>query len=302
MWLNSCMLHRTEPNDPRPSFAGNPLVASVLRENVRVSDGRAMIGLWGSWPFLLAEVPAFGRVLVISRNSYAVLGSINEYPEVVLVPCGDRGRAVDGSLEFDFASWRQAVVVVELRPGGWLYAVEFSDRSGEVIHKVCLTEESDFEAFRGWVELNQTCCGAPRCERMRHASWLENALLLSASGAETLRAEALCVFLQLATARRSAFQIIVGNDGAAQAVRMIPTTFCKNGQWIFAGNEMTGVHVRVERLAELYLHEIGESLALKACDPEGHLVCALVAPDDADCGAWNEALREITEDFSADQT
>jgi putative heme degradation protein len=302
VWLNGCMLHRTEPNDPRPSFAGNPLVASVLRENVRVSDRRATIGLWGSWPFLLAEIPAFGRVLAISRNSYAVLGSINEYPEVVSVPCGDRGRAVDGSLEFDFAAWRQAVAVVESRPGGWLYAVEFSDRSEEVIHKICLTEESDFEAFRGWVELNQTSCNASGSEGMRHASWLENAILLSASGARTLRIEALCVFLQAATAKRSAFQVIAANGGAAQAVRVAPTTFCKNGQWIFAGDEMAGVHVRVERLAELYLHEIGESLALKACDPEGHLVCALVAPDDADPGAWNEALREIAGDFSTDQT
>ncbi len=295
------MLHRTEPNDPRPSLAGNPLVTSVLRENVQVVDGRATIGLWGNWPFLLTEIPAFGRVLAISRNSCAVLGTISEYPEVVSVPCGNRACAVDGSLEFDFASWRQAVAVVESRPGGWLYAVEFSDRSGEVIHKICLTEESDFEAFRGWVELNQTSCGACGPESMRHASWLENALLLSASDAETLRIEALCVFLQLTTAKRSAFQVIVGNDGAAQAVCVAPTTFCKNGQWIFAGDEMSGIHVRVERLAELYLQEIGESLALKACDPEGHLVCAVVAPD-ADSGAWNAALREIAGDFSTDQT
>jgi hypothetical protein len=86
VWLIGRMLHRTEPNDPGSSLAGNPLVASVLRENVQFSGGRATIGLWGRWPFLLSEVPSFGRVLTISRNSYAVLGSIAEYPEVVSVP------------------------------------------------------------------------------------------------------------------------------------------------------------------------------------------------------------------------
>jgi putative heme degradation protein len=301
VWLIGWMLHRTEPNDPGSSLAGNPLVASVLRENVQLSGGRATIGLWGSWPFLLGEVPSFGRVLTISRNSYAVLGSIAEYPEVVSVPCGNRGRAVDGSLEFDFACWQRGVAIVESRPGGSLYAVEFSDCAGEVVHKICLTEESDFEAFRGWVELNQACGGEAECEGMRHASWLENALLLSASGAEVLRVEALSICMQLVTAKRLEFQVIAENDAAVQAVRIAPTGFCKNVQWIFAGDETSGVHVRIDRLAEVYLDEVGESLALKACDPEGHLVCALVAADETDAGAWNKQLREIAEDVSRDQ-
>ena len=104
----------------------------------------------------LAEIPAFGKVLAISRNSHAVLGTICEYPEVDSVPCGHCGSAVDGSLEFDFTSWQRAVAVVEARGSGWLYAVEFFDGNGEVIHKICLTEQSDFETFRCWVELNQT--------------------------------------------------------------------------------------------------------------------------------------------------
>src|SRR5512134_2187572 len=83
MWLNSSMPHRTEPNDGASNLLQNPLVASVLRENVRVADGRAMIGLWEGWPFLLSELPAFGPVLAITRNCYAVLGTIAEYPQVV---------------------------------------------------------------------------------------------------------------------------------------------------------------------------------------------------------------------------
>jgi hypothetical protein len=49
-------------------------------------------------------------------------------------------------LEFDFTSWQRPAAIVEARLGGWLYAVEFSDLSGEVIHKICLTGHSNFEA------------------------------------------------------------------------------------------------------------------------------------------------------------
>ncbi len=58
---------------------------------MRVEDGKATIGLWEEWPALLAEVPAFGNVLAISRNSYAVLGTISRYPDLDLVPVGSSG-------------------------------------------------------------------------------------------------------------------------------------------------------------------------------------------------------------------
>jgi hypothetical protein len=56
------MPHRTEPNHGAASLIHNPLVASVLRENVRFAGGRALIGLWDGWPFLLSELPVFGPV------------------------------------------------------------------------------------------------------------------------------------------------------------------------------------------------------------------------------------------------
>ena len=302
MWLNSSMPHRTEPNDRGSSLIQNPLVASVLRENVRVADGRAVIGLWEGWPFLLSELPAFGPVLAITRNGYAVLGTIAEYPQMVSVPCGHRGRAVDGSLEFDFTSWARGTAVVESRREGWLYAVEFSDHSGEVIHKICLTEHSDFEAFRAWVELNQSSSASRGFEGVRVASWLENSFLLSATGGETLRSEALSTFFQVATGERAGFQIIVGNEGAVQGVAMTPTMFRRDREWIFVGDQVAGVHLRVAKLAEIFLQTIAQSLALKAFDPEGRFVCAVVAAVDAELDTWNGHLRELARNFSTDQT
>ena len=74
---------------------------------------------------------------------------------------------------------------------------------------------------------------------------------------------------------------------------MSPTIFRKNGQWIFAGDGSSGIHARVEKLAEVFLHNVGEFLALKACDPEGRLVCAVAPPQDVDRGNWNATLREL---------
>ena len=296
------MPHRTDPNDRVSHLIHNSLVASVLRENVRVADGRAMIGLWDGWPFLLSELPGFGPVLAITRNCYAVIGTITEYPEVVSVPCGHRGRAADGSLEFDFTSWARGTAVVESRREGWLYAVEFSDHSGEVIHKICLTEQSDFEAFRAWVELNQSSSASRGFDGVRVASWLENSFLLSAPGGETLRSEALSTFFQVATGERGGFQVIVGNEGAVQGVAMTPTVFRRNHEWIFVGDKVAGVHLRVAKLAEVFLQTIAQSLALKAFDPEGRLVCAVVAAAAAELDTWNGHLRELAQNFSSDQT
>ncbi|MFZ0711259.1 MAG: ChuX/HutX family heme-like substrate-binding protein [Terrimicrobiaceae bacterium] len=296
------MRYGADSNDRGQSLAGNPLVASVLRENVRLADGRATIGLWGNWAALLSGIPAFGKVLAITRNSQAVLGRISGYPEVASVPCGQCGRAVDGSLDFDFTSWQRAVAIVEARPGGWLYSIEFSDFSGDVIHKICLTKQSDFETFRSWIELNQTASGGPlEHTSTRHGAWLENTVVLSASGAEPLRNDALRVFVQMATAERWAFRAIVGNAGAVQAAQVTPTAFSRNGQWFFAGDETSGVHVRVEKLGELFLHEVGEFLLLKGCDPEGRFVCAITPPDDGDRGSWNARLCALAEDFPTSQ-
>ena len=116
---------------------------------------------------------------------------------------------------------------------------------------------------------------------------------MGASGAEPLRIEALRVFFQIAAAERSAFRAVVGNDGLAQAAQVSPAIFRKNGQWIFAGDGSSGIQARVEKLAEVFLHNVGEFLALKACDPEGRLVCAVAPPQDVDRGNWNATLREL---------
>ena len=295
------MIYRTDRDDTQQSFAGNPVVASVLRENVRVVDGRAIIGLWGGWPCLLSEIRVFGKVLAITRNSHAVVGTICDYPQLDFLPCGHRAYAAEGSLEFNFTFWRKALATVEARTAGWLYSVEFSDLHGEVIHKVCLTEQSNFEAFRSWVELSQMPAdGEIHFRDFGRDPCRENSAVLANHGAELIRIEALNAFFQLAAAERWPFLFIVGNDGAAHMVQTTPTTFRKDRQWIFAGDETSGVHLRVERLAEVFLQRVGQSLLLKACDAEGRLVCAIAPGDEGGGPSWNAKLRGLAEDFPID--
>ena len=83
---------------------------------------------------------------------------------------------------------------------------------------------------------------------------------------------------------------------------MTPTMFRRDGQWIFVGDKVAGVHLRVTKLAEVFLQTIAQSLALKAFDPEGRFVCAVVAAVDAELDTWNGHLRELARNFSTDQT
>ena len=240
---------------------------------------------------------AFGPVLAITRNGHAVLGTIAEYPEVVSVPCGHRGRAADGSLEFDFTSWARGTAVVESRREGWLYAVEFSDLGGEVIHKICLTEQSDFEAFRAWVELNQS--SGIRGFDVCAASWLENSFLLSASGGETLRSKHSRHSSRWPRRANEEFQVIVGNEGAAGR-RHDAHDISRDRSGSSSGIRWPEFTF-VSRNLRKYSSTIAQSLALKAFDPEGRFVCAVVAAD-AELDTWNGHLRELAQNFSTDQT
>lgn len=78
--------------------------------------------------------------------------------------------------------------------------------------------------------------------------------------------------------------------------------FRRDGQWIFVGDKSAGVHLRVAKLAEIYLHTIDQCLALKACDPEGRFVCAVVAAAAEELDTWNGHLRELARNVSTDQT
>lgn len=274
----------------KASFATNPLVGSVMQETVRYEGGRALIPLWPNWSALLDEIPTFGKVLSITRNAHAVLGRIATYPASWAWSCCHCASAEDGSLEFDYSGWSRVSATVERRPAGWLYAVEFRDSGGEVLHKVCMTAGSDFEAFRSWVEFYQmtssvTENASPCRERLddvRHLCGDERVRLLGRGAIETIFREAISC--------GGSLRVVTGSDGAIQAAEMKPAAMRKEGQWLFASDESNGLHLRTSRLAEVAYYRVSEELSIiKAYEPEGRFVCALSFED--------ERLRERAEEF-----
>lgn len=296
----SSVFHRIPSNEPleKTVFATNPLVASVLRENVRVTKKRAIIGLWPHWQSLLGQVHDFGRVLSIARNGYAVLGRIGAYPEMVNAACGHCACGVDGSMEFYFSAWNRAAVLVEEQPGGWLYSAEFYDACGETVHKICLTSDSDFEAFRDWVELHQTI-DAPAMSEDFPRRGAEATGPIVPEGATLLRPEVMQGFLHVLIDAKRPAQFVVGGDGFVQGADLEPTAMQENGQWLFASAEDCGLHLRHGRLAEVCLAETGPAaqLVLRAHDPEGRLVCAVTAPRSRPTLDWNSFITAGTAPF-----
>ena len=181
---------------------------------MRVVDGRAIIDFWGGWPCLLSEIPFFGKVLAITRNSHAVVGTISDYPEVDFCPAGTvvmRQMVLLSSTshfgERHWPLWKRA-------PQDGSIPVEFSDPNGEVIHKVCLTERSNFEAFRSWVELSQTPADSEIHFRdLGRDPCREDSVDSSKHSAELGRSEA-GAFFQLAARSDGRSSFCGGNDDA----------------------------------------------------------------------------------------
>ncbi len=300
------VFHRIPPPIPsvlqNTAFADNPLVASVLRENVRIQENRAIIPLWLHWPALVTEIPGFGRVLSIARNPHAVLGTIRSYPGVLAAPCGHCACGEDGTTEYHFASWSRASVSVEEQRSGWLYAVEFADHSGDVLHKICLTAGSDFEVFRSWVELHQGGPQKPAArfpDRMPHAG---DASPSHPAGILLSPASVPAILQRLMDEKRTA-QFVIGNEGFVQGADLLPHAIRQDGQWIFANDEECGLHLRTARIAEVRRQRVcwrdgASNLIIRLHEPEGRLICAVAPPRFSEAPAWDEFVTAATAPFA----
>jgi len=284
----------------RTAFAANPLVAGILPENVCLRGGRAVVGLRPDWPSLFSEVEGLGPVLSICRNSCAVLGHIGPYPEVGLSPCGHCGCGADGSPEFYFGNWAQAVASVERQPAGWLYAAEFLNQAGEVIHKICLTPEADFPAFREWVQAHQTL---PPEAHSRHCRLRTPGRALEDFDKKVfLEGEGLSVFIQRLIAERVPARLVVGNDGMVMGSDLRPAAYRESGEWAFLSDDRSGLHLRAGWLDEVWIERVewrdqSAGAVLKAADRENHLVVAFAAAEDKT--AWNAFVARATRPFWA---
>ena len=282
-------------------FAANALLHAVEPENVTLHETKAVVTLGPHWNAVFEDISAFGPVLSIARNTHAVLGRIGPYPKVFCATCGHCGAAADGTREYAFSGWDRGQVVIEAKPDGWLYALEFLDAWDDTLHKICLTKESDLEVFHEWVERNQAEPGLrsgppPRggCEESNTGK--------PVPGGELLRTGALqAVFEHLIEAHQPV-QVVVGNASFVQGADLLPRELRASGQWIFVGSQTSGLHLRTDRLAEVCLQRMQwqeniSHLVVKAFEPEGRLVCVLAPPRESASPNWDDRLIDSTEPF-----
>src|SRR4029077_5551796 len=74
------------PRAEDTAFAASPLLASAVRENVRIVGGRLLIPLLPRWPVLIRGLRTFGPVISFCGNPGAGLGTPSRYPEVWSTP------------------------------------------------------------------------------------------------------------------------------------------------------------------------------------------------------------------------
>lgn len=116
------------------------LVATNIGENV--------IRLEGDWKELLKEIISLGNVMALTRNDHAVHERKGIYDNISFR--GPVGVAVnpDIDLRLFMMHWDSGFAVSE----GERQSLQFFDKSGEAVHKIYLTEDSNKEAYQAIVE------------------------------------------------------------------------------------------------------------------------------------------------------
>jgi putative hemin transport protein len=104
---------------------------------------------------ILQQLDALGRVMALTRNDAIVHERKGEYKNVeIMTGHGKMGLAVndDIDLRIFFDKWHHAFAVTGKSPRGATYSFQFFGADGTAIHKVFLTETSDFPAYEKLIE------------------------------------------------------------------------------------------------------------------------------------------------------
>ncbi len=117
--------------------------------------GASVVRLNDSFAELLAELPALGRIMALTRNDEIVHERKGHYGAVeVFSGHGKMGLVLgdDIDLRIFFDKWRFGFAVTGESPRGTTRSFQFFGADGRAIHKVFLTGESDLPAYQSLVE------------------------------------------------------------------------------------------------------------------------------------------------------
>lgn len=116
-------------------------------ELVALGIGRTATPLATDWRALLADMPALGRVMCLTRNDHCVHERHGRFEDVQVT--GPHGVVLgpDIDLRLFLSNWRHGFAVREPLKGSERISLQFFDTSGEAVHKIYATEETDRKAF-----------------------------------------------------------------------------------------------------------------------------------------------------------
>jgi putative hemin transport protein len=116
-------------------------------ELVALGVGRTATPLASDWRALLNEMPAVGRVMCLTRNEHCVHERHGRFDDVQV--SGPHGVVLgpDIDLRLFLSNWRYGFAVREPLKNGERLSLQFFDASGEAVHKIYATDETDRAAF-----------------------------------------------------------------------------------------------------------------------------------------------------------
>ena len=116
-------------------------------ELVALGVGQTATPLAADWRALLGDMPSVGRVMCLTRNEHCVHERQGRFEGVQVA--GPHGLVLgpDIDLRLFLGCWRHGFAVREPLKSGERQSLQFFDASGEAVHKIYATDETDRPAF-----------------------------------------------------------------------------------------------------------------------------------------------------------
>ncbi|HEY0178742.1 MAG TPA: ChuX/HutX family heme-like substrate-binding protein, partial [Dokdonella sp.] len=276
------------------------LRARDLAERLGVGEGELVASrcgdgvtrLDGPWPDLIRELPALGRVMVLTRNDHCVHEKKGEFGNVEIG--GAMGLVLNGAVDLRLflKHWKHGFAVVEDVRGRTLESLQFFDADGCAVHKVYRIDGGDEAAWRALVTRRRSADQTPAMqvepvpERLPHrledrdvdvdalrAGWrrmrdphdffdllkkqrVTRTQALGLVGAEFARrvaGTAIGRVLDAAAASGLSLMVFVGSPGVVQIHTGPVRTIKRAGPWLNVLDEDFNLHLREDRIAESWI-------------------------------------------------
>lgn len=116
-------------------------------ELVALGVGQTATPLASDWRSILNDMPSVGRVMCLTRNEHCVHERHGRFEDVQVTGPHGLVLGADIDLRLFLGNWKHGFAVREPLKQGERLSLQFFDASGEAVHKIYATEETDRPAF-----------------------------------------------------------------------------------------------------------------------------------------------------------